>query len=325
MDITKILDKHEIVKHKYDSEWVIPCECDLGTNDAHLWFNVKKNVGVCYRCNRAYDLVDLIQLVEGVGLQEALAIIKEQDKPEALLRQAVERLESDDPVESAKDDVEEVVLPPAYRPIEKRGMPKYALERGLDYKTCKRYGIGYCETGYFARRLIVPVYFSQAQGGTLATFVARYAGDASRVNVPKVLYPKGSKKSMVLFNEDRADKYEDIIITEGVFDAIRAGRNAVCLLGKHASQEQLSRLVDLGTNHRLIVMLDTDALDDAKALASDLALVCHFVYVARLPKGRKDPGECTAREIEISVARAERLGDKHAGLAAAVAGMEAVL
>jgi DNA primase len=143
--------------------------------------------------------------------------------------------------------------------------------------------------------------------GELALFVARWMGVPPKGG-KKVLYPKGSRASHVLFNHQRAAACSTVVITEGVFDAMRVGRSAVCLFGKHASQTQISLLVELGLTRRLVVMLDPDASDDAEALAESLVEVCPDVRIATLPEGRKDPGEATRDEIRRSVRSARSIG-----------------
>jgi hypothetical protein len=126
---------------------------------------------------------------------------------------------------------------------------------------------------------------------------------------PKILYPRGSKKSSVVFNHVLAAMHarQGIVVTEGVFDALTVGPCAVALLGKIASRAQLGILAHLGQHRRLTIMLDPDAIADARLLGRRLARVCPDVRVAHL-MGAKDPGEATRAQIVEALVRARRCG-----------------
>lgn len=306
-DLRAYLTKYGNVfkKHNDDKEWVIACLCDRrdGTREPHLWLNVDKQAGFCFRCRERYSLLEIVRLIEGCDSKEAFAIIRAGDTPESELRELIDALEPpavDDP--NTEEVERKVVLPDEYLPITKK-RPDYLKEREVSLSDCVRHKIGVCKRGYFYNRVIVPVY---DRDGALVSFVARWMGRPPD-GIQKVLYPKGSRISKALWNVKRAAKHSTVVICEGVFDALRVGSNAVCLFGKHASQDQLSLLMTLGLERRLVVMLDPDASDDAEALAEELTEVCGDVRVASLPEGRKDPGECSPREIRRAVKRAAPL------------------
>jgi DNA primase len=218
--------------------------------------------------------------------------------------------EIDEPDEVAEDRV--IELPKSYRAIKCEGdLPTYLQGRQVTLADCSRHSIGYCKTGFFSNRVIVPIYFPT---GELATFIARWMDNGHKQIGPKVLYPKGSKKSRVLFNQRIASKHNTVIVTEGVFDALRTGTSAVALLGKHASDEQLKLLIKMGQKRRLVVLLDNDAKDDAEFLADELAEVCPEVYLGSLPEGVKDPGEASKKDIARVLRTARRIGDTFAQL-----------
>jgi DNA primase len=192
----------------------------------------------------------------------------------------------------------DIVLPGTFIPIiSEKYYPWYAKWRKLDIKTCKKYKIGWCDGGYYRNRLIVPVY---GLGGKLMTFIARWMSkDKNLGDTIKILYPKGSKKSEVVFNFKRAMKYSTIVITEGVFDSIRVGNNGIALLGKTASKKQLSILSRLA-DKRIVILLDGDALKDAHMLADSLSPICHDISIGILPV-HLDPGKCTRSRIHSTI------------------------
>lgn len=195
-------------------------------------------------------------------------------------------------------------------------LPSYFRERGIGPKKALRHGIGWCETGYFRNRLVVPV----TRGDDVVFFVARYmksrppmckaeelpckrcGGVDAHKRLKKTLYPKGAKPGRHLFNFDRARYCRTIRIVEGVLDAIHIGRSAVATFGTSLSQYQLELLMRTAAEEIVIIWdRDPDAkpgksgYEKAKALADRLADLWR-VRVVELPDAR-DPDEHTKESL----------------------------
>ena len=98
---------------------------------------------------------------------------------------------------------------------------RYLKERGISYDDIVRWKIGYCFDGLYRGRVIIPSFDDD---GDSNYFMARaYNGDSY-----KYKNPPASKD--IVFNELFIDWNDDLVIVEGVFDAINAG-NAVPILG----------------------------------------------------------------------------------------------
>ena len=98
---------------------------------------------------------------------------------------------------------------------------RYLKNRGISYEDIVRWKIGYCFEGNYRNRIIIPSFDDD---GDANYFIARsYNGDSY-----KYKNPEASKD--VVFNELFVDWNDDLVIVEGVFDAIVAG-NAVPILG----------------------------------------------------------------------------------------------
>lgn len=98
---------------------------------------------------------------------------------------------------------------------------KYLINRGLTDMDILRWKIGYCSKGEYKNRIVVPSFDDD---GDINYFVARsYTGDSY-----KYKNPKASKN--IVFNELFVDWDSDLVLVEGVFDAIIAG-NSVPVLG----------------------------------------------------------------------------------------------
>ena len=126
---------------------------------------------------------------------------------------------------------------------------KYLQKRGLTKDDIIRWKIGYCFSGEYRNRIIVPSFDDD---GDCSYFIARsYAGDSY-----KYKNPRASKD--VVFNELFVNWNEDLILTEGVFDAVVAG-NAVPILGSTLrSDAELIRKIVINDTP-IYMALDPDA------------------------------------------------------------------
>ena len=99
---------------------------------------------------------------------------------------------------------------------------RYLFERGLTRQDILKWKIGYCGSGKYAGRIIVPSFNND---GNINYFIARSYVDHYR----KYLNPQAEKD--IIFNELSIDWDSPLTLVEGVFDAIVAGENAVPILG----------------------------------------------------------------------------------------------
>ena len=103
----------------------------------------------------------------------------------------------------------------------------YLKSRGLTNNDIIKWKIGYCTTGDYAGRVVIPSFNAE---GNLNYFVARsYDRDWKKYSNPNM-----SKN--IIFNHPYVDFDEDVVLVEGVFDAIKAGDNSVPLLGSTMSE-----------------------------------------------------------------------------------------
>ena len=141
-----------------------------------------------------------------------------------------------------------------------------------------RYRLGYCTTGVYANRLIIPSYDIQ---GNLNYFVARdlFTNSSMKYKNPPV------PRDVIVF-EDVVSFNHDLVLVEGVMDAIAVRRNAVPMLGKHPSKTLINKLVTY--KPKVYVALDSDAQQDALKLVQQL--LDHGLQVVNIPfQGDDDP------------------------------------
>jgi DNA primase len=135
----------------------------------------------------------------------------------------------------------------------------YLKSRGIDKKDIAKWKIGYCPTGKYASRVVVPSF---NEAGAINYFVTRtYANDWKKYYNPVV-----SKD--IIFNYPYVDFDEDLIIVEGVFDAIVASDNAVPLLGSTLSEKSKLFYEIVKNDTPVFLALDPDAHKKTSKLIS---------------------------------------------------------
>jgi len=126
---------------------------------------------------------------------------------------------------------------------------KYLDSRGITKADILKWKIGFCFEGEYRNRIIIPSF---DEDGDCSYFIARsYTGDSY-----KYKNPRASKD--IVFNDLFIDWNEDLVLVEGVFDALVAG-NAVPILGStlRSGSDLLRKIVRNDTP--IYIALDPDA------------------------------------------------------------------
>ena len=137
---------------------------------------------------------------------------------------------------------------------------RYLQKRGLTKADILKWKIGFCFSGEYRNRIVVPSFDDE---GDVSYFVARaYNGDSY-----KYKNPKASKN--IVFNELYIDWNKDLVLVEGIFDAIIAG-NAVPILGStlRTGSELVRKIVTNDTP--IYIALDPDARDKENKIIKTL-------------------------------------------------------
>jgi DNA primase len=179
----------------------------------------------------------------------------------------------------------------------------YLAERGLTQETIVDFGVGFCGKGMMAERIAIPIH--DPEGGVVA-YAGRYPGEPPG-DTPKYKLPPGFRKSLELFNIDRAVKEpaeKPLIIVEGFFDCMKLHqhgcRKVAALMGSTMSDAQ-EELIRRHTNGRsqVVVMMDED--EAGRAGREDIAVrLARFVFVKVhvFEKEGKQPEHLTAEEVQ---------------------------
>ena len=159
----------------------------------------------------------------------------------------------------------------------------YLKNRGVSDEIIEKFNIGFCLTGEYGGRIIVPSY---NMDGELNYFIARSWNPRTKLKYKNPEAPK----ELLIFNESQIDWEKDIYLVEGVFDAIFIP-NSIPLLGKFVSDLLWETLYDKA-RAKIIICLDPDAWEDSKKIYQKLngGKLYKRIEIIKLP-GNKDLGD----------------------------------
>jgi DNA primase len=265
---------------KVGPEYVGACVVHGGDNTTALHINPEKNLWHCFtRCGGG-TVIDMVMMLEGVGVGEALGKLRVIAEEAGFRPAEVKREEN----KQVKECPCPMTIDPWHHTLE---------ERGLSYELAEQFGMGYCSRGYFHDRIVVPVHDGE---GKLLGYIGRSASGME----PKYLLPRGFPIGKILFNLHRVKDAGRVVVVEGVFDAVRvhaAGYPVVALLGSQLTQGQAVLL----RGFRSVVYLFDG--DEAGRMAAEKILEREDLpegIRVDLPEG-KDPGDMVADEIRRRV------------------------
>ena len=191
-----------------------------------------------------------------------------------------------------KEDKKIVRLPNEFKPLWLDGnsiIRKHAIvylkNRGITLIDVIRYGMGYCEEGLYANRIIVPSYSSD---GELNYFVGRdiYEGGMKYKN-PPVSKDVIGLDLFINWNEP-------IVLCEGVFDAIAIRRNAIPLFGKTIPKSLMKKIYEKQVK-QIYILLDSDAIMDSIKMTDSLMKNGINVYYVNLSE--EDPSDMGFKKV----------------------------
>lgn len=143
----------------------------------------------------------------------------------------------------------------------RRQAHNYLKNRGITDEIIDKFGIGFCDKGSHAGRIVIPSYNKK---GELNYYVGRSWDVNSRA---KYRNPE-AEKEQIIFWESLIDWNKDIYLVEGAFDGMFLD-NPVVMLGKHMSELLFTTIYD-NAKGDIIICLDGDAWDNAVKLYHEL-------------------------------------------------------
>lgn len=225
----------------------------------------------CWVCNTRGRTVKSLLRQMNIGKEEAIEVLKYVKKGEKI----------------TYHDLEVVELPKEFQPLSSASttsviankIRNYLSKRGMTENDYIKYNIGYCLTGDYAGRIIIPSY---DENNRLNFFVGRTFENAFM----KYKNPSASKDVIVFENMINWD--QPIVLVEGVFDAMAVKRNAVPILGKTLSKSLMQKLVSNKVED-IYVALDRDALKSALSYCEQFLSLGKRVFLVDMLD--KDPSE----------------------------------
>ena len=180
-----------------------------------------------------------------------------------------------------------VTLPKEYIPLWKKSEDPvyknaihYLKGRGIGSIDILRYSIGYCSSGGYSNRIIVPSYDGD---GKLNYFMARDIFPNSKFKYKNPPMSKDTVGFELFINWN-----EPIVLVEGAFDAIAIRNNVIPLFGKFPSKTLVMRLIEKKVK-KIYIALDEDARKDAIKLSKFLMDYGISTYLLNMKD--KDPSE----------------------------------
>jgi hypothetical protein len=140
-------------------------------------------------------------------------------------------------------------------------------ERKISRDIILKYRLGFCTTGKYAKRIIIPSYDCN---GEVNYFVGRTYDPAEKKK--KYDNPK-SDKDRIIFNEGLVNWDSTVYLVEGTFEMLSFPVNIIPMLGKTLSTTLFMKLKDLKPD--VVVLLDPDAYKSSIELYYKL----HTIYV----------------------------------------------
>ena len=215
-------------------------------------------------------------------------LLRKINAPREITKEVLKIL--DEYISYSKDKEEnkkyDIALPKEYKPLYVKSESPiykhaiyYLTKRGIKISDILRYSIGYCDSGLYNNRIIVPSYDAD---GKLNYFIARSIfGDGFKYKNPPM------SKDTVCF-ELLINWNEPIVLCECMFDAIAIRRNAIPLLGKFPSKTLIKKIIEKNVK-KVYVALDDDAVLDAVKLSK--FLMDYGINTYLLEMKDKDPSE----------------------------------
>ena len=280
-------------------------ECPYCGGVDKLWANARTGKWVCYSCRAGGALPSLVAVVEGCSHREAVQFVAATVR-RSLSKSVTKAREAFDDTRRTDTQVEDepaaLELPDDFVPVFDReawcwNLPRYMVERGIRPRTALSYGLGFCRSGRYGGRLILPAH----QFGDLVFFQGRAMGAFA----PKYLSPAVAGAGGTLYGLDEAVGVSDVLVVEGPLDVVslaQRGYNAVSLLGKELSRSQANKLHRAGFTQAVLLM-DGDAIPWGATGAETLARIGIEVLLAKLPP-EHDPDSAPDDVLQRAIERA---------------------
>jgi DNA primase len=229
--------------------------CDDGRNKHNMEVNYIDNVYKCWSCGDSEGTHGALgRIFDKYGNRKQKKLYNVL-KPETVVKREKKKktLKLPEGFTLFKDSS------PVY-PVRRQAI-NYLKNRGITDEMIEKFGIGFCDKGDHAGRIVIPSYNTK---GELNYYIARSWNPMSRA---KYKNPE-AEKDKIIFWENLIDWNKDIYLVEGAFDGLFVD-NPIPMLGKHMS-ELLFETIYKKAKANIVICLDADAWENAVKLYHEL-------------------------------------------------------
>jgi DNA primase len=242
-------------KKTYHSHLQYGYDCPICDEDKHkgnLEVSLEKFVWHCWSCGISGPLGKLFDDF-GNKKQKKLYKLLQPDELKPVIEKKKNKLKLPESFTLFKDS-------PSVYPVRRQAY-NYLQSRGVTDEIIEKYKIGFCDTGDFVGRIIIPSFDSK---GELNYFIARSWNPKSKSKYKNPI----AEKDKIIFNESLIDWKKNIVLVEGAFDAIFVS-NSIAMLGKHMSQLLFETLYKKAEGD-IIIATDGDAWSSGVKIFNEL-------------------------------------------------------
>lgn len=294
MDVITFLRDRGIAIYEYGSArdkhiargWA-QMRCPIcGTHHLWLGYNLDKHFFACYNHGHA-TLYSLLRAWF----------------PDESAKQLLQQIDKTDDIITSKQTVATppggTLKPPAWiiplntSPVHCEYIIKRGLDPGILQYNWKISAILGCPEKHFMNRVFIPVHDDT---GKCVSWLTRSIDPGNKY---RYIAASPDRESVplktLLYGEQYMTHYKPVIVTEGVFDALRIGSNAVATFGKKITREQFDRIRKY--RHR-VLCFDGERETQVQALELMKALSVYPGVTDNVCLDAADPGSAPQEEID---------------------------
>jgi DNA primase len=282
-----------------NDEFLFQCPyCDH--HKRKLSINIDKNLFKCWRCDtRGRDVFRVIRKFGNHNHKSTwLGFTAE-----------INYLELEDFLNPKEDEKQIVEMPKEFISLANKKAPltsntarNYLSNRGLTKQDIIWWKMGYCSSGDYEGRVVIPSF---DEDGDMNYFVSR---SYDRKFYPRYKNPPVGRN--IIFNDLFVDWTSNIVLVEGVFDAVVAGRNAIPLLGSTVAGN--SKLLEKIVKKDAAVYIAMDPDAKKKELEIIKTLLDYDIEVWRVEVGdHEDVGSMTKQQFSEKLENAALINSEN--------------
>jgi len=174
---------------------------------------------------------------------------------------------------------------------------RYLHKRGCNPDDLLRYKIGISNDPEYVNRIIIPSFSEDMK----LNFYLSRSYDESSIRKYKNC---DAKKTEVIFNEYLTNWNKPVVLVEGVFDAIKAGDNAIPVLGSWIDETHLIFQKIVSKKSKVILGFDPDAIEKTMKIAKNLS--SFGIDVSICEHKETDFGDMSKEEVKFYIENSKK-------------------